>query len=453
MSISSIFDLSTRSMAVFQNAINVSAHNIANASNPNYSRQQVQLSTETPQLLAGIVMGRGVKLDQILRARDQLTDSQVRTNNQDMYNNDQKSQLLDQVQTLYSEPSDIGLSSLTTNFFNAWSELSVTPNSSSLRSAVVSAAQNLSQKVSSINSGLDSIKATIINDATDKVNQINSLLQQVQSLNNQITSSTAAGYTNNDLLDQRDKVLDSLSQLANINVTYDNNNSASVTIGGIFAADANSAVQFKLSQANGNLTLTTAKENTATKLTGGQLFADLDVYSNNIQKYQNKLDTVMSTLVDKVNQAHQQGYTNTNPPQTGINFFNGYSNGKLQINSDIIADPNKIAVSSDGTSGNGDVAVTIANIANAQVVDGMTISDSYNALISNIGSDKSAADNSYQADQLVSQQLTQRKESVSGVSTDEEMSNILQYQKSYEASAKIITIANSMLDTLLTLVS
>jgi len=110
-------------------------------------------------------------------------------------------------------------------------------------------------------------------------------------------------------------------------------------------------------------------------------------------------------------------------------------------------------VSSDGTSGNGDVAVTIANIANAQVVDGMTISDSYNALISNIGSDKSAADNSYQADQLVSQQLTQRKESVSGVSTDEEMSNILQYQKSYEASAKIITIANSMLDTLLTLVS
>ncbi len=452
MSLSRIFDIARSSLAAYQGALDVTSHNVANAANENYSRQRVNLSTTNPQALAGMIWGTGVKIDQITRARNQLTDTQIRNNNSTYNDSSQRSEILSQVESLFPEPSDMGISSLINSFFNSWNELAVTPNSPTLRTNVVQAAQKLSSQVQTVYQGLDEIKSSLLEDAKSKVQTLNNLLKQVQTLNTQISASSIAGAENNDLLDQRDAVIDQLSQMTNISVSYNSSNAAIISVGGVFAADQNVSVEFKISSTNDNLTLTTSDGSNVANVQGGELYAELDSYSTTINKYQNNLNDVMNTLVDAVNSVHSTGYTNTNPPETGIDFFDGYQNGILKINDKILSDNNNIAVSADGTGGNGDIALKIADLNSQKLLNGSTIADSYSNLVSNIGNDKVSADQVANSTQLILQQLQDQKNSYSGVSVDEEMTNVITYQRSYDASAKLITVADQMLQTVLNLV-
>jgi flagellar hook-associated protein 1 FlgK len=452
MSLSRIFDIARSSLAAYQGALDVTSHNVANAANENYSRQRVELSTTNPQNLAGLFWGTGVKIDQISRARNQLTDTQIRNNNSTYNDNSKRSEILSQVESLFPEPSDMGISSLINSFFNSWNELAVTPNSPTLRTNVVQAAQKLSSQVQTVYQGLDEIKSSLLEDAKSKVQTLNNLLKQVQTLNTQISASSIAGVENNDLLDQRDAVIDQLSQMTNISVSYNSSNAAIISVGGVFAADQNVSVEFKISSSNDNLILTTSDGSSVANVKGGELYAELDSYSTTISKYQNSLNDVMNTLVNAVNNVHSTGYTNTNPPETGINFFDSYQNGILKINDKILSDNNNIAVSSDGTGGNGDIALKIADLNGQKLLNGSTIADSYSNLVSNIGNDKVSVDQVANSTQLILQQLQDQKNSYSGVSIDEEMTNVITYQRSYDASAKLITVADQMLQTVLDLV-
>ncbi len=452
MSLGRIFDIAKSSLMAYQGALDVASHNVANASNENYSRQRVELSTNPPQNLAGLIWGTGVKIDQISRARNQLTDTQIRNNNSQYSDSSQRSEVLSQVESLFPEPSDSGVSSAITTFFNSWNQLSVTPNSPTLRANVVQSAQQLTNQVQTVYQGLDNIKSSLLDDAKTKVQSLNTLLKQVQTLNTQISAASISGAENNDLLDQRDHVLDQLSQLASISVSYDSSNSAIVSVGGAFGADQNVSTEFKISSVNNGLALTTGDGSNVANIKGGQIYADIDTYSNTINNYQNNFNNVMSTLVDSVNSVHSTGYTNTSSPEKGINFFDSYKDGILKINDQILSDNNYIAVSSDGTSGNGDIAVKIADLSNQKLINNSTISDSYSNLVSGMGNDKSAADNNAASSQLILQQLQDQKNSYSGVSIDEEMTNVITYQRSYDASAKLITVADSMLQTVLNLV-
>ncbi len=453
MGISRIFDLSVRSMQTYQQAMDATAHNIANSSNPDYSRQRITFSTVIPQKLQGFIWGAGVKIDQVLRVRNQLTDQQIRTNNQDYSNNTERSTIQSQAEVLFSEPSDLGISTLMDTFFSSWSQLAVTPNSSALRQQVISSAQNLASKVNAVYTGLDSIKSNLLSDANAKVDQLNGLLKQTQTLNAQIFEASASGASPNDLMDQRDKVIDQLSQLTNINVTYDESNSAIISVGGVFAANKSTSTTFHVSNINGKMGISTDDNQFTASLTGGELYADTDCYSNYIPQYQDKLNQIMSTMVDSVNNLHMTGYNIGNPPETGIKFFDSYQNGKLVINQDILNNPNNIAISSDGSEGNGDIAVSLSNLSDAKLLNGSSLGDNYNSLVSEIGNNKLSADQLSQATDLVLQQLQQQKSSYSGVSIDEEMTNTIKFQRSYDASAKLVTVADDMLQTIINLVT
>lgn len=452
MGISKVFDIAQRSLGVYQGVLDVTANNIANSSNPDYSRQRATISSETSQQIGNLSWGTGVKLDEINRVRDTLIDRQLRANNQKYSDMSQRNSILGQVENLFSEPSDIGLSNLSSAFFNSWQELSVTPNSVTLRNNVIQKAQNLSNKIQNINDGLDTIKSDIGAQTQDKLNSINSAIKQIQSLNSQIFKSKSSGVVPNELMDTRDKVIDDLSKLVNINVTYDSSNSAIVSIGGVFVADKGSYVQLKSTVVDEKLKITSTDGSSSPTLNGGELFALTDMYNNKIPAYQASLDSYVNNLVSAVNGQHTKGYTLTDPPVTSVNFFEGYTNGVLKINSDISSNPNKIAISKDGTSGNGDIALNISNLDTQKGADGKSLLDSYTDLITQIGNDKKNAADSSQAYQLSINQLEKQRSSVSGVSIDEEMSNVIRFQRSYDASAKLIKIADEMIQTLLNMV-
>ncbi|MCZ7610133.1 MAG: flagellar hook-associated protein FlgK [Ignavibacterium sp.] len=452
MALTKIFDISSRSLAVYRRALEVTSHNIVNAANENYSRQRIILETETSNLTAGIVWGNGVKVADVQRMRDKLVDAHIINTNQKYSDSSRQNDLIRQVEDLFSEPSDLGLSNLMTTFFSSFNELAVSPNSLPLRTNVLNAANNLSAKVTSINHSVTSLKSDIKQEFHQKVNQVNALLKQIHQINYEQFSNAYNGVPVNDLLDRRDALVDQLSKLVNISVVYDNTNSAVISIGGALAVDRMHSAEFIAEENNGKLNLRVKDGSYPIVLTGGELNALSDVYSKKIPSYKQKLDSVINKLVEAVNAEHVQGYTISDPQKTGLNFFDGYTNGELSVNSEIINDPNKIAISLDGTEGNGDIALRIAQLSDAKLLNGNTLQEGYSSLINNIGNDGMLQNNYTDANQVVLDELAQLKASQSGVSVDEEMTNVLKFQRTYEASAKLIMIADDMLKTILEMV-
>ncbi len=449
MSVSDLLNISSSALSAYQSALNVTSNNIANSSNPNYSRQIVQLSSAGSQQLGGNYFGLGVDLASVQRATYNLTNQQIVSNNSLYSNNNTANGLLTQVQNLFGEPSNTGLSSLTTSFFNAWQALSVTPNDVTLRNNVVQAAQSMSNQITSINQGIQTINQSISSQLSGQVNQINSDLKQIHDLNLQIVTAQASGGSPNDLLDTRDSVINDLSNLVNINVSYDSNNSANISIGGTFAADAGSYTQFQVKNSNGALNIVGTNNGPTLNVSGGSVFALQNMYNNVIPGYQSSFDSYVNRIMTSVNNLMSTGYTLDNPPETNVKFFQSYSNGTLTINPQVVDNPNKIAVSSDSTNGNGNVAVQIATAINTKNSSGTTLQDDYSTLITKIATDTQNSGNLADSYNTMLQQLQNQKSSTSGVSTDEELTNVIQYQNAYNAAAKLVSIANEMLQTLI----
>ncbi len=452
MALSSLFTISTSSLFAHQKALAVTASNIANANNPAYTRQVVMFGTAPPDHRAYFSFGSGVNVDKVLRVRNNVTDTQIRNNNQKYYDAEKQSTVLKQVETLFSEPSEYGLSNLMTSFFNSWDELAVDPHSTALRTTVAQSAQNLSEKISSIYKGITQTKLDTKNEAIDTVNKINTIVEQLHTVNSQVYEAHVVGSFDNDLIDKRDALLDELSQYANINVSIDENEVANVSIGGVFAVDGLHHVKFELKQKDEKLILQTNGEEIKTNLQGGSLNALFGLYNNQLPEQIKKLDEISTTIMENVNAIHSKGYSITDPPQTGIDFFTGYEDGVLEINQDILDDPFNIAISSNGTDGNNEVALKIAALKGEKILNDRTLTDNYSDFISGVANKIRLEDQNQESYGLVLHQLNQQKAEYSGVSTDEEMVNIVEYQKSYDAAAKLIKVADDLLQTLINMV-
>jgi flagellar hook-associated protein 1 FlgK len=452
MAITKVFDIANRSLAVYRKALDVTSHNIANANNPNFSRQKVIFASDYSDLSAGLVWGNGVKIADVRRYRDTFIESQTLIMNSKFNDNKRQSELITNIEKLFAEPSDLGLGNMISKFFSSFSELAAAPTSNPLRTAVVNAANNLANKVNNLNKSLNDIKENIRLEFNDKVKQINKTLLELNQVNKDIKSSQVNKIAINDLLDNRDRLLAELSKLANIHVVTASDNTVSVSIGGSFAVDSFHVTEFEMNNDNGILSMRIKGGTHPVILTDGELNALSSVHNQKVTSYKQKLDRIVNTIVREVNNIHSTGYTKTTPPQTGLNFFEEYRDGVLRINQIIVNNPNLIAISSDGSAGNGDLALRISEIVEQKLIDNSTIMEYYTTLINEVGNDGLLNKNLSEANQLVLDQLEIQKQQGSGVSLDEEMTNVLQFQRSYEASAKLIKVSDELLKTILELV-
>ncbi len=452
MAVNTLLDMTARSLAVYQKVLGVTSNNIANANNEDYTRQRVVLSAEAPQTFGNIQIGMGVKLETIQRMKNQTLDNQIIKSQSSLKFSEKQSKIVSQVESLFSEPSDLGLSNLLNAFYNSFEKLSASPTSVPLRTNVIQSAQNLSVKAQSIYEGLDEMKLDLAKESENTVTEINNYLTQINTLNKQIYESSIMGNSANDLLDKRDRALEDLSGLVNISVVNDENNVANVSIGGVYAVGRLSKIELESIHENGKLQLKTLDGATTLSINGGELYSIYKSFNQDLKSYQSQLDSVLGNLYTEVNNLHSTGYSLTDPPETGINFFSKYENGHLQINKDLLSDVNLIAASSDGTTGDNQIAKAIANIQSKKMSNGLTISDSYSNLVSTIGYEKVLQDQNAESFDLVISQLQEQKSNYSGVSLDEELTDVLKFQKSYNATAKIISIADEMLQTLINMV-
>lgn len=440
-----------RGLATARNGMDVTGHNVANASTTGYTRQRADQVASDPYTVPSLgkpvtagQLGTGVTVEQIERIRDNFLDGQIRTETSKLGNWQAQNDALSEIETIFTEPSDNGLSTLMSNFFSSWQELSKNAESSPLRTTVVQNAVSLANGFKHTYTQLETVKDNLNQLMTIDINDINSKAQQIADLNTQIVNIKAAGDQPNDLMDKRDLLLDDLSKLTNYTVTDHGNGSISIDIGSFNLVDG-------LTQSVGSFSSTDL-----TNVTDGALNG-INQALTKLQSYEADLNTLAANLIKTVNDAHTGGIDlNGN---AGEIFFGSNAStastdaSDIAVNPDIQNDVNLVAAadSSDPSPGNGTNALAIADLQSTLIsgLSNVTFSDYYKNLIARLGVDSQESDRMVSNQQALVDQLTNRKDSISGVSLDEEMTNLMQYQYAYQGAARVVTILDSMLDTLI----
>jgi flagellar hook-associated protein 1 FlgK len=453
--LSEIFEIARRAMMSQRVAINVTSHNIANASTSGYSRQRVDLAPTKPVLSPFGLLGTGVTVASIGRIRDAFIDQQIRSSNDVLGSASTQQQILSQVEAALNEPSDSGLSALLSKLFNAFQDLAVHPEESSTRNAVLQQAVLLTQKFHGLSSSLKQVRADLFNDVNTKIARINQLATELSDLDVQITNAAAVGVDPSDAKDLRDLKLDELSSLVDVSVSEDKSGSLMISVGGTVIASRSGAVALNALIVGDQIQIATADAGIPVTVRSGQLGGVLDMHNDTIANYLARLDDLAVALIDRVNTVHAAGFGLGTPPPTGINFFTGVNAGNIAVDSSILNNINNIAASSDGSPGDNRTALALAGIANEPLMNGNTVSllQSYNGLVSEIGTTINAVDNTAKSQGLIQQQLENQRAATSGVSLDEEMTNLIKFQRSYEAAARVITTVDDMFQTIMSMVT
>lgn len=459
----SIFNsLNTASRAVSANrlGIDVSSHNIANVNTPGYSRQRVNITTSHPMDTIYGAIGTGVDIGGVNRIRNSLLDVQFRNTNHNFGRSSVMEQMFYQVETIIQEPSDNSIGSLMDDFFNAFSELGGSPEDMNLRNVLIQKTGNLSQAFQTKSGRLREIQSSLRRDAESSIRQVNQISRQISELNRQIAVSEDQFSSANDLRDQRDNLLDQLSEFVQIQSMEDSNGQITVTMNGQMLV---SQTQFRElgieSEGNGNQLSVFVKgsQNQRLDVQTGKLSGIIEMHNTEIASVLDRLDTLAKSFIDEVNQIHRagKGLPTGSPPvaNTGLNFFTGSDASTIEISSTIRNNTANIAASNDGSVGNGEAAFAISNLRSQRLLNARseTFADYYNFTVTDLGTGVQLAGTDRQNQELLRDQITNQRESESGVSLDEEMTNLIKYQRSLEAAARVIGIVDDILEAVINL--
>jgi flagellar hook-associated protein 1 FlgK len=213
-----------------QGALNAASNNIANANTPGYTREVPQFTEGAENLVDGQVVGGGVSLSGLQSIRDELLNNQIAQQTSAQSSLDAQSSSLQNIQTFFtSNGEDIG--SALSAFSSALNQLSASPSSGSAQQAVLSAGQNLAQAFNTAANGLTSAQSAADGQVTETVSQINTLTQQIAQLNSQVGQLTAQGQDGGTVEDQRDQLVQQLSQLTGVQVSQNSNGEDTITTG------------------------------------------------------------------------------------------------------------------------------------------------------------------------------------------------------------------------------
>ncbi|MFZ0686012.1 MAG: flagellar hook-associated protein FlgK [Terriglobales bacterium] len=447
-SLSSSLWIASQALDADQGALDVTSNNIANQNTPGYSREVAVLAESAPSVDGNLTFGNGVELQQVQSVTDQVLQLQIAEQNQQQGNAQAQYTALQQVQTPFASSTQ-GIGTDITAFFNSISQLSTNPTSITDRQAVLTSAQTLASDFNSTEQNLDTVQSGLNQSVAQNVTQINNLTQQIAQLNKQVGAMQAAGQDPGSLGDQETQLIQQLSQLTNVNqiqtehgLTLTTGNGTPLVVGGqSFALQTSTG-------ASGMTDVYSQGQDITSTLQGGQLGGNLNVRDNAIPGVLSQLDSLASQFATNMNAAQASGYDlNGNAGQPLFSDTSGAgAAGSLKV---AITDPNLIAASSDGTQGsNGNVANLLA-VQNQTLSNGETPLNSYASLVAQTGSLTSQAETEVNASTSSLTQLNNQLGAVSGVNLDEETTNLMNYQRAYEAAARVVTTVDDLTQSVL----
>lgn len=454
-SLSGSMSIALSALANNQEALDVTSNNIANQNTPGYSRQRVNLSESATLQFGSVQLGTGSKIDNIQSIRDQVLDFRLNAETQTQSALDSYLGPLQQVQASFNEAAGTGLQSSISGFFNSFSQLSTDPGSVALRQSVLTAGQNLAGAFNSAATNLTTLRASTDQQIPTLAQQVNTLAQSVAQLNAQITQSQNTGQNAGTLQDQRNQVIQKLSQLINVSQIQGSDGSIGLSTA-LGAALVVGGQQFNLQIATNpatgqNAILSSTGKDLTTSINGGSIGGLLRVRDQAIPSLLSKLDTLASGIANAVNTQQAAG-TDLNGA-VGQNFFTvpagvpGTANS-ISVN---LTDPAQIAASQNGSTGDNANALALAQLQNQNITGGETPLNFYSNTVAQLGTDIQQATTQSATQDVVVQQLQNQRASVSGVSLDEEAANLVQFQRAYQAAARIVNVIDTLTQTAINL--
>ena len=434
MAISSFYGLQTslRGLLAQQRALDTTGHNIANASTAGYSRQEAVMAASAPlqipaggiQSGAGAHLGSGVDVQDYRRVRDQFLDLQFRAQAMRLGAESTKAEQLGRAETALAEPGDNGISKQLESFWNAWSDVANSPNDTAGREALIEQSRTLASSFATVDAQMSMVASQAAADYDAIVapgGEIQSIATELAALNATIKSFVSAGEAPNDLMDRRDVLLDRLSAFGQVSTTDAGSGSLRVMFGD--AADP----LVDDTAANWPQALTSP---------GGKLGAlkEISGPGGTIDSYRAQLNGIARTLADAVNGVHGSA---------GGGPFFAYAAGSESASLTVVATAATLRTTATGAAGGNETALQMAALR------GGSADNAYRGFVARVGIEVREAGRQEANAKALHDAVDDRRQSISGVALDEEMTNLVRFQRAYQASSRAMSTLDEMLDVLI----
>jgi len=476
-------DIARSALTATQKSIDLTGHNIANANTEGYTRQRLQVVSVAAQVgysrystaVKGVT-GGGVEIVTVDQIRNPFLDRQYHDEN------------ISYIEGLFDELSGTGITKSLSDFSASVQEVSKDPTSKDNRTNMLQNALKFTETLNHYAAQLTDKQTELDQSVSVVVGEINDYASNIADLNSQIERYELSGQKANDLRDQRNQLLDELSSLVPIETQENSKGQLRVTIQGNTAQSlvehdtATSLVVLKdktnpaTGEANALNSVYWADGTTKTEITGGSLKAFIDLRDGNspadigVPYLIDQLNEFATAFSESFNAVHEAGWTmlDTNTgvvSKTDVSFFTSPKDLlgapttltalNITVNPDIVSNVYNIALSSKEITtelgkSNNEAALKLAKLFSSTSIPDI---GGYNTFIESfvgeIAVEVSHIENRVNGEKSLLDSISQQRQSVSGVSLDEEMTNLMKYQHSYTAAARMITTIDEMLDVLI----
>lgn len=455
MSLINLLSIARSALLAQQRAMDVTGHNVANASTPGYSRQQLELEAATPLITADGAIGRGVSEAGVLRVRDTFLDAAYRRSAGKFGQSGTSFDVLSQVESVLHEPSDTGLVSALDGMFHAFSDLANDPTGTSSRTLLREAAQGLVNQLHDMHDQLGQLAQETYGRMNDQITQVNQLSSQIAALNGQIVTAGGASGQAPDLEDHRDQLIDQLSGLVGVQVVQRPDGTVGVIAGTTTLVDGTNSTALAVQPVGGGFGVGLASGGGLIDPRSGSLKSLADLSTQSFPALSAGLDQFTAALVNEVNSVHVNGFTLSG--STGINFFDpaGVTAGNIALSADVLASTDNIAAAGNNTPGDNAQALKMAQCDTVGIaaLGGQTMRGFYTGIATSLGVQVQSASQDQATNQTMMDQADAQRQSVSGVSIDDEMVGLIGQQQAYSAAARLVTTADQMMQELITMMS
>ena len=457
--LSGILQIGTDALKTQQKAIEITGHNIANVNTPGYSRQRVNMATNVPIPSSAGLMGTGVTAKEVVRIYDRFLDNQIDDETQDLGRWESQKGALERVESFFNEASGSGLNQTMSEFWNAWRDLTNNPSGHVERVSLLGKSEIMAYQFQQTYDGLSAMRTDLDASIVGTVDEINLKAAEIADLNQKIIEAEGDGAHANDFRDARDLAVKDLSLMIDVTTYEESSGSINVSLkdGSSLVSGSDTSDLSTLVSDSGYRDVVWASDPTGSinsKISGGKLKGWIEVRDVIIAGYMSNLEDLADGIKDAVNDYHRVGYGLDD--STGNDFFSGTLAGNnFAVDAGIAADSNKIAAATGaGLPGDNGNAIAIAELQNALMMNSntTTFDNYYNSMVSSVGNKARQAAMSYDHHTAMVSYLENCRESISGVSLDEEMVNLIQFQHGYNAAAKLISTTDELLQALINMV-
>lgn len=464
-------NIGAESLYATRQGVDTAGHNIANAQTEGYSRQRVDLTQREPSETRGVIIGNGAYVDTISRAHDQYVEKQLNNANQGSGETAARFEALKAMEGIYSPELNANIGDELSSFFQAIQDVANFPEELTVRTHLREVGTNLANSFKHVDTALRDHQKDLSQRLIGETEEINGMLEKISDLNIQIAALEEGNRkVANDLRDQQDGLLRNLSTRMDINY-YRSDNNMMVVRGPadtlLVERGAYSKLGVEARQSNSNLSdivVIGADGNMKTNITevnrSGRLKGILDVRDRIIEDMALKNNTLARSVADEVNAIHKNGYgLSAYKNTTGRAFWEISSDinqaaKSLAVSQEIIDDTDAISMAvTPNAAGDNVNANNLLRLQTARVLNNnnSSLMEYFANGVGNFGLEIVRADHDKQAADIVVSDLKSRREAVSGVSMDEEATNLMRWQSNFTASSRVITTVDEMLETVLSL--